>query len=257
MYEWGWGRWSFLLSYVDICRHPTFRHLCHSCFRPCYFSTLLRFDIFPFDQSCENLWVNQYNYCCYEKTPIRLFRCVFNLLLCLQAVLVNEFLFFSSIYLISFMKLKRKSLHWSVAPSVSSADFHIDSTVRIFSKGATDWKIQIKTLNKARNQIEIYRESCVTRLEREAGRITTDFLKNLLFQPTISRFRVTRNIELSCEDVHWIELVEFSLENEWESWKTFLGESRRFLQNLMYFWRVFWGFFSDFWGVEMFGVETT
>ena len=171
---------------------------------------------------------------------------MFNLLLCLQAVLVNEFLFFSSIYLIYFIKLKRKSLHWSVAPSVSSADFHIDSTVRIFSKGATDWKIQIKTLNKARNQIEIYQESCVTRLEREAGRITTDFLKNLLFQPTISRFRVTRNIELSCEDVHWIELVEFSLENEWESWKTFLGESRRFLQNLMYFWRVFWRFLQIF-----------
>ena len=54
--------------------------------------------------------------------------------------------------------------------------------------------------------------------------------KKLLFQTRITRLRATTSKKLSCECVHWIELVEFYLENEWESWKAFVGES----------WQVFW-----------------
>ena len=100
--------------------------------------------------------------------------------------------------------------------------------MRISSKRATDAKNQIRKLNKAREQIGIYLQSCVRTLERESGRIATGFLKNLLFQTKISRFRVTTSMELSFRGAHWIELVEFYLENEWESWKAFMGESPQF-----------------------------
>ena len=63
-------------------------------------------------------------------------------------------------------------------------------------------------------------------------------------------------MELDFYGVHWTELVEFDLENEWESWKAFMGESPQFLQNLMYFCRVCLTIFADFWSLGMFGVET-
>ena len=95
----------------------------------------------------------------------------------------------------------------------------------IFSKRATDAKNQIRALNKATEHIEIDLESCVRTLERKSRRIMTGFLKNLLFQTRISRFRSTKSVELSSKGVHWIELVEFYLEICYLGWKVKWSES--------------------------------
>ena len=55
------------------------------------------------------------------------------------------------------------------APSLFSKDLNTESTLRISSKCATDTKSQIRTLNKAREQIEIYLECCVRPLETKSG----------------------------------------------------------------------------------------
>ena len=114
--------------------------------------------------------------------------------------------------------------------------------MRIFWKGATDAKSQIRTLSKAREHIEIYLECCVRTLERKSGRIMTSFLKNLLFQIKISRFLTTRSTEFGGKGVHWVELVEFYLESERESWKAAMGELRQFYK----IWCIFEGFFDGF-----------
>ena len=107
--------------------------------------------------------------------------------------------------------------------------------MRSFWKRGSDAKSQIRTLNKAREQVQTYLESYVKTLERESEQMASGSLKNHLFQTRISPFRATSSIELSCKRVHWIELVEFDLESERESWKAFLGESRQSLKKLMHF----------------------
>ena len=121
--------------------------------------------------------------------------------------------------------------------------------MHISLKCATDTKSQIRTLNKAREQIEIYLECCVRRLETKSGWIATCFLKNVLFQIKILRFLATRNMELRCIDVHCIELVESYLKMNGKVGKHFRANRNGFYK----IWCIFEKFFDDFCRFSRFG----
>ena len=114
--------------------------------------------------------------------------------------------------------------------------------MHISSKCATDTKSQIRTLNKAREQIEIYLECCVRPLETKSGWIATGFLKNVLFQIKILRFLATRNMEFRCIGVHCIELVDFYLKMNGKVGKHFWANRDSFYK----IWCIFEGFFDSF-----------